>query len=96
MKHLLLVLLFIVPTVLWGQEVTHEHSIHHAFTENKGQWNERILFKSQFDGGNLWVQKQKMVFHLQYISAIHDARAAPNIKTKYTEPGSEERRAANT
>ena len=86
MKHLLLVLLFIVPTVLWGQEVTHEHSIHHAFTENLGQWNERILFKSQFDGGNLWVQQQKMVFHLQDFSAIHEAHAAANSKTKFKEP----------
>lgn len=58
--------------VLWtrGQEVNHPHSIHHAFIENKGQWHDQVLFKSRFDGGNLWVQQKKMVFHIQDFSAM--------------------------
>lgn len=39
-----------------AQEIEHSHSIHHAFIENKGQWDEQVLFKSRFEGGNLWIQ----------------------------------------
>jgi len=37
----------------------------HSFIENKGQWDEDVLFKSSFKGGNLWVQRNKLLFHLQ-------------------------------
>lgn len=55
---------------LMGQEIVHEHSIYHSFVENKGQWPEPVLFKSHFNGGNLWVQQRKFVFHLQDFSAM--------------------------
>lgn len=38
---------------------------NHSFIENKGQWDEDILFKSSFKGGNLWIQRNKFLFHLQ-------------------------------
>ncbi len=53
-----------------GQEVTHNHSIHHAFIENKGQWGENVLFKSKFDGGNLWVEQGRFLFHMQDFSQV--------------------------
>ena len=37
----------------------------HSFIENKGQWDKDILFKSSFKGGNLWVQRKKLMFHLK-------------------------------
>lgn len=86
MRHLLLILILGIGQNLIGQEVTHSHSIHHAFIENKGQWNDRILFKSHFDGGNLWVQQQKMVFHIQDNQAMRDAHGALNSKEPAKEP----------
>jgi gliding motility-associated-like protein len=44
-----------------------------AFFENKGQWPSGILFKTQLEGGNIWVQQKKLVFHLQDFSQLHDA-----------------------
>ncbi|MCF6280573.1 MAG: hypothetical protein L3J14_09545 [Flavobacteriaceae bacterium] len=59
-----------------GQDVDHQHSIPHSFIENKGQWKENVLFKSKFDGGNLWVEQHKMMFHLQDLSIYHEAHVA--------------------
>jgi len=54
-----------VFTTHFAQETAHNHSIQHAFIENKGQWEKPILFKTHFSAGNLWVQQRKFVFHLQ-------------------------------
>lgn len=54
-----------------SQEINFKHDIKYAFIENKGQWNPNVLFKSKFDGGNLWVQNKKFVFHFQDFSALH-------------------------
>ncbi len=86
MRNLLLVFILCLPSLLWSQEVNHSHSVYHAFVENKGQWDDPILFKTQFDGGNLWVQQRKMVFHLQDFSALHSAHAALNRSKKFEEP----------
>jgi gliding motility-associated-like protein len=63
--------------MLFSQEITHKHSIHHAFIENKGQWHPSVLFKSNIQGGNLWIQQRKFVFHLQDFSAMRAAHANP-------------------
>ena len=42
-----------------------------SFVENKGQWPSDVLFRASFRGGNLWVQKKKLVFHLQDFSELH-------------------------
>lgn len=61
----------------WAQEIHHYHSIQHAFIENKGQWKEDVLFKSNFQGGNLWVEQGKMLFHLQDFSQLQAYHANP-------------------
>ncbi len=73
---LTLLLLFPILTN-YAQEVTHDHSIYHAFIENKGQWPEQVLFKSQFNGGNMWVEQNKFMFHLQDFSNLHTAHTVP-------------------
>ncbi|MBL4861507.1 MAG: hypothetical protein JKY09_00605, partial [Crocinitomicaceae bacterium] len=72
-KRVLSLLLLCTMNSAFAQEISHAHSIHHAFIENKGQWGDHILFKSHFDGGNLWVQQKKMLFHLQDFSALQEA-----------------------
>jgi gliding motility-associated-like protein len=77
MKQLLrfIFLCILFQNTVISQEVEHEHSIHHAFVENKGQWDKDVLFQSKFKGGNLWIQQNKFVFHLQDFSATHAAHA---------------------
>ncbi len=70
-KIFIFFLLFFADNSLKAQEIEHEHSIHHAFIENKGQWESPVLFKAKFSGGNLWVQQRKFVFHLQDFSKLH-------------------------
>ncbi|MDG1147002.1 MAG: gliding motility-associated C-terminal domain-containing protein [Crocinitomicaceae bacterium] len=79
--------LFLLLTVLFlskigsGQELSHSHSIHHAFIENKGQWDENILFKSKFDGGNLWVEQGRFLFHMQDFSQVEKYHHKPTEST---------------
>lgn len=80
MKLLVLILFSGFALFSFGQEIEHKHSIHHAFIENKGQWDPNILFKTHFQGGNLWVQQGKLLFHLQDYSAYQKAHANPDFK----------------
>jgi gliding motility-associated-like protein len=77
-RFLTFLLFFVFAENLLAQEVTHDHSIHHAFIENKGQWAKPVLFKTKFSGGNLWVQQRKFVFHLQDYSVMNKVHANPN------------------
>ena len=43
-----------------------------AFLENKGQWPEDVLFKTKMNGGNLWIQKNKLLYHLQDFSSLKE------------------------
>lgn len=49
----------------------------HSFIENKGQWGENVLFKTKFQGGNLWIEQGKMMFHLQDFSRLQAFHANP-------------------
>lgn len=73
MKQISILFILIACFRSYAQEISHEHSIHHSFIENKGQWNEKILFQSKFQGGNMWIQQHKFVFHLQDFSETHEA-----------------------
>ena len=73
---LLLALLFLCK-IGFSQELSHRHSIHHAFIENKGQWDKTILFKSKFDGGNLWVEQGRFLFHMQDFSQVEKQHHKP-------------------
>jgi gliding motility-associated-like protein len=66
----------------FSQEIVHHHSIEHSFIENKGQWDDAVLFKSPFQGGNLWIQQNKFVFHLRNTSNLHALHANPSSKAK--------------
>ena len=70
MKHFIVILISLLYSALYSQSRESTVSplpIHSAssFMENKGQWDDDILFKSSFKGGNLWVQRNKFLFHLQ-------------------------------
>lgn len=67
----LVIFIFLLTFLGSGQEIRHDHSIHHAFLENKGQWPEQVMFKSHFNGGNMWVEQKKIMFHLQDFSNLH-------------------------
>lgn len=67
-------LLLLLPLLLQAQH-QHDETQHKqiGFVENKGQWDQSVLFKSKFEGGNLWVQQHKFLFHFQDFSSIHEA-----------------------
>jgi gliding motility-associated-like protein len=75
-SYLLIVSLFF-QLVCISQEILHPHDKHFNFLENKGQWPEGVLFKAPFSGGNLWIQQNKFVFHLQDFSALREIHNDP-------------------
>lgn len=75
MKLSLLILFIIIYNSFFSQvsrRMDQSLNSTHYFIENKGQWNDEVLFKSSFKGGNLWVQKTKLFFHLKDFSALHE------------------------
>ncbi|GAB4448953.1 MAG: hypothetical protein OHK0036_05210 [Bacteroidia bacterium] len=44
--------------------ITPQTSSYIKFSENKGQWNENVLFRATLDGGVLFVEKNKLTFNL--------------------------------
>ncbi len=60
--------------------ITSNHSYQY-FIENKGQWDEQVLFKSSFKGGNLWIQKTKLFFHLKDFAALREQHAGKTCDT---------------
>ncbi len=79
----LLTLIFFLRLVCISQDILHPHDAHFNFIENKGQWPESVLFKAPFNGGNLWIEQNKFIFHLQDFSALrrihNDPSASQNI-----------------
>lgn len=75
------IIIFLISFTSFGQEVhQHDHSIHHSIIENKGQWPSQVLFKSRVHGGNLWVEQNKFLIHLQDFSDLYDAHAFQGTK----------------
>lgn len=81
-----LILLFLIllscASINYAQEIDHNHTLHHSFIENKGQWNENILFKKKLNGGNLWIQQGKMIFHLMDFSGLEKAHLHQDKKKR--------------
>ncbi len=77
----LIICILVGPQFLKAQELsTHDidhHDHAHDFKssnllENKGQWPSPVLFQSSIDGGKVWVQQNKFVYHLQDYSSMHE------------------------
>ncbi|MFT6281290.1 MAG: gliding motility-associated-like protein [Salibacteraceae bacterium] len=79
-RILLLFAVLFMTGMSWSQHVEHDHSIHHAFIENKGQWGDNVLFKSKFNGGNLWVEQGRFLFQLQDYSDVSTNHGKPDHK----------------
>lgn len=75
-----LLLLFICSWSAAQDVHDHDHSIYHAFIENKGQWNDDVYFMTKFNGGNLWVEKGRFFYHFQDFSEYQASHAALNKK----------------
>lgn len=75
------VILFIVLSFsgLSAQEISHNHSVHYGFIENKGQWPSPVLLKAKVAGANMWVQQNKFVFHVQDFAEMHLAHLGGEV-----------------
>lgn len=76
----LLLLTVFWMNISWQQEITYSQTVHHGFIENKGQWDNKVLFKSQFQGGNLWIEQHKLMFHLQDYYNLQQVHANPTVE----------------
>jgi gliding motility-associated-like protein len=92
MKSFIFILTLFFSNFLFSQQTEKAVAvnlppIHNAFSfmENKGQWDEDILFKSSFKGGNFWIQRNKFLFHLQDFQSLrknHINLGNPDLKAE--------------
>src|SRR5690554_7981112 len=71
-RYLLLLFITLLFNPVKGQEVSHVHSVHHTFIENKGQWEDHVFFKNKFDGGRMCVEQGRVLFQMQDYSMLHE------------------------
>lgn len=81
MRLLLVICLLRFSLFVTGQEIKHEHSIYHSFVENKGQWNDQVLFKSKMTGGNLWIEQGRFLFHFLDFSSMEENHTAQKVRS---------------
>lgn len=79
LKYFFIAFNMFIVSVIYGQNTDHKHSVHYGFIENKGQWEEPVLFKSNVNGGNMWVQQNKFVFHMQDFSETYLAHEGKEV-----------------
>lgn len=85
MRVLLIFSWAILSLTAFGQEIHHKHSIHHSFVENKGQWNDQVLFNSKLDGGNLWIEQGRFLFQFLDMTSIQENHLSRKVSTEDTE-----------
>ena len=44
----------------------------YKFLENKGQWPEHVNFKADVPGGNIWLEKSRIIYHFIESDGFHD------------------------
>ena len=83
MKTTILSLICILVSLqfLKAQPQSHDEHAHHQHNhnkkrsnliENKGQWPKPVLFNASIDGGKICVQLNKILYHLQDYSSMHE------------------------
>jgi gliding motility-associated-like protein len=65
----------------YAQEIEHEHPSHYALVENKGQWDEKVLFQSRSQGNNIWVQQHGFLYDIRDYSPMRRAHLGKNTDT---------------
>ncbi|MBD3638432.1 MAG: T9SS type A sorting domain-containing protein [Crocinitomicaceae bacterium] len=58
------------PTIMFGQEMGHESGVY-KFQENKGQWPDHVNFKADVQGGNIWLEKNRIIYHFYQRDDFH-------------------------
>ena len=68
-------------TQFYAQEIEHQHSSHYALVENKGQWDEKVLFQSRSQGNNIWVQQHGFLYDIRDYSPMKRAHLGKSADT---------------
>ena len=67
---------FLMAQPKLNDDHSHHKHVHgktkSSLLENKGQWPAPVLFQSSIEGGKVWIQQNKFVYHLQDYAAMHD------------------------
>jgi gliding motility-associated-like protein len=66
LRHFLLLLIFLSSS--FGLTATNRDSLlgnHISFIENKGQWDQKVLFKTELNGGSIYIERGSFTFDLR-------------------------------
>lgn len=62
-RSIISLLSFFLTTAYGQRVITPSLQSYIKFSENKGQWNKNVLFRSVLDGGVLFIEKDKLTFN---------------------------------
>ncbi|MGV3612607.1 MAG: T9SS type B sorting domain-containing protein [Fluviicola sp.] len=68
-------------TQFHAQEIEHQHPSHYALVENKGQWDDKVLFQSRSQGNNIWVQQHGFLYDIRDYSPMKRAHLGESSDT---------------
>lgn len=73
MRSITILILFALyaPIVGIAQHVGYETG-EYKFLENKGQWPDHVNFKADVPGGNIWLEKSRIIYHFIESDNFHN------------------------
>jgi gliding motility-associated-like protein len=75
----ILTLLLLLPSCLWSQDI-EEHSGIYNFVPNGGQWPEGVLYKTNVNGGKIWLEEKGILYQFTDHSEMHHADFSQKYK----------------
>ncbi len=85
MKAWFIACLLLFPLIGISQEIDHKHSLFHGMTENKGQWDDQVLFQSRSQKHTIWVQQHGFIFDIRDYSKLQKAHVHPENAPENTD-----------
>ena len=62
-------LIFLLASLFGNVSLAHGHI---QFIENKGQWNNKVLFQTKISSGELYLEKNYLTFHFWDSKKVSD------------------------
>lgn len=78
-----------VSSSMYGQDTHAENNSMIRFTENKNQWDNRVLYKAQLDGGAMFLEKNCFTYN------FYDKETLRSIHSENTSRGSKKYAVSN-
>lgn len=71
---------FLVALLVFFLAPLAEAQLARGFVENRGQWPDEVLYLAQFDGHDLWLTRDALVYDFYETETLPEAHGEPNLR----------------